>query len=65
MNFFISSALLKVILLVFLQFSALICDRLFIIILVAPFQPFIFHKLFYTSMNPLFEVVNKYTQTGI
>ena len=63
--FFISFALLKVILLVFLQFSALIRDRLFIIILVAPFLPFIFYKLFHMCMNPLFEVVNKYTQAGI
>ena len=62
--FFISSALLKVIFLVFLQFSALISDCLFIIIYVAPFQPFIFYKLCFTSMNPLFEVVNKYTQGG-
>ena len=63
--FFISSAFSKVIILVFLQFSALICDCLFIIILVAPFQPFIFYKLIYTSMIPLFEVVNKYTQADI
>lgn len=65
MSDFIKSALLKVVILVFLQFSILICDHLFVIIRVSPFQPFIFYKLFYTSMNPLFEVVNKYTQAGI